>query len=85
MDLAGIVLSSRARICKPLRSPGIDSQPGGIDSLELIPELLKRLQMAAQSPYFKRLWSPGIDSKELIPPVYVARRAGTTTLFLLGS
>ncbi len=28
---------------------------------------------------------PGIDSKELIPPAYVARRAGTTTLFLLGS
>jgi hypothetical protein len=34
---------------------------------------------------FKRLWGPGIDSKELIPPVYVARRAGTITLFLLGS
>jgi hypothetical protein len=28
---------------------------------------------------------PGIDSKELIPPAYVARRADTTTLFLLGS
>ncbi len=27
---------------------------------------------------FKRLWSPGIDSKELIPPAYVAWRAGTT-------
>ncbi len=34
---------------------------------------------------FKRLWSPGIDSKELIPPAYVAWRAGTITLFLLGS
>ncbi len=28
---------------------------------------------------------PGIDSKESIPPVYVALRAGTTTPFLLGS
>ena len=34
---------------------------------------------------FKRLWSPGIDFKELIPPAYVAWRAGTITLFLLGS
>jgi hypothetical protein len=35
---------------------------------------------------FKLLWSPGIDSKEWIPSAYVAwRRAGTTTLFLLGS
>ncbi len=34
---------------------------------------------------FKRLWSPGIDSKESIPPAYEVRRAGTITLFLLGS
>ncbi len=34
---------------------------------------------------FKHLWSPGIDSKELILPAYVALRAGTITLFLLGS
>ncbi len=34
---------------------------------------------------FKRLWSPGIDSKEWIPPAYVAWRAGTITLFLLGA
>ncbi len=38
-----------------------------------------------QSPYFKRLWSPGIDSKASVPPAYVARRAGTITLFLLGA
>jgi hypothetical protein len=29
--------------------------------------------------------SPGIDSKKLILPTYVAWRAGTATLFLLGS
>ncbi len=34
---------------------------------------------------FKLLRSPGIDSKESIPTVYVAWRAGTTTLFPLGS
>ncbi len=34
---------------------------------------------------FKRLWSPGIDSKERITLAYVAWRAGTITLFLLGS
>ena len=28
----------------------------------------------------KTLKEPGIDSKEMIPPAYVARRAGTTTL-----
>ncbi len=32
--------------------------------------------------YFKRLWSSGIDSKEWIPPAYVARQAGTITLLL---
>jgi hypothetical protein len=34
---------------------------------------------------FKRLWSPGIGSKASIPPAYVAWRAGTITLFLLGA
>jgi hypothetical protein len=35
---------------------------------------------------FKRLWSPKIDSKELIPPAYVALRAGKKiTLSLFGS
>ncbi len=33
----------------------------------------------------KRFRSSGIDSKEWIPPAYVAWRAGTITLFLLGS
>jgi hypothetical protein len=39
----------------------------------------------ARGGIFKLLRSPEIDSKESIPPNYVARRAGTTTLFLLGS
>jgi hypothetical protein len=34
---------------------------------------------------FELLWSPGIDSKASIPPAYVAWRAGTITLFLLGA
>jgi hypothetical protein len=36
-------------------------------------------------PASQRLWSPGIDSKASIPPAYVAWRAGTITLFLLGA
>jgi hypothetical protein len=38
-----------------------------------------------QGRIFKLLRSPGIDSKEAISPAYAAWRAGTLTLFLLGS
>jgi hypothetical protein len=34
---------------------------------------------------FKLFRSPRLDSNESIPPAYVGWRAGTTTLFLLGS
>jgi hypothetical protein len=34
---------------------------------------------------FKLVRRPEVDSKESIPPAYVAWRASTTTLFLLGS
>ena len=34
---------------------------------------------------FKPVWSPGIDAKASTPPAYVARRAGTITLFLVGA
>jgi hypothetical protein len=34
---------------------------------------------------FKPLWSPGIDAKASTPPAYVAWRAGTITLFLVGA
>jgi len=62
-----------ARICQRLMSPEINSE----DSIPLA--------YVAKARIFKRLWSPGIDSKEWIPPAYVAWRAGTITLFLLGS
>jgi hypothetical protein len=39
------------------------------------------LSFATLICYFKLLRSPGIDSKESIPPAYVACRACTTTLF----
>jgi hypothetical protein len=42
-------------------------------------------QKHTRARIFKRLWSLGINSKERIPPAYVAWRAGTRTLFLLGS
>jgi hypothetical protein len=31
---------------------------------------------------YKRLWRPGIDSEDSIPPAYVAWRAGTTNIGL---
>jgi hypothetical protein len=34
---------------------------------------------------FKPVWSPGIDAKASTPPAYVAWRAGTITLFLVGA
>jgi hypothetical protein len=37
-----------------------------------------------EAVFLKLLWSPGIDSKELIPPAYVAWRADTPTLLLFG-
>jgi hypothetical protein len=33
-----------------------------------------------RSPYFKRLWRPGIDFDGPNPPAYVALRAGTTNV-----
>jgi hypothetical protein len=42
-------------------------------------------QMLYRAGIFKPLWSPGIDAKASIPPAYVAWRAGTITLFLLGA
>ncbi len=45
----------------------------------------RRLAFVHRARTFKCLWGSGIDSKEWIPPAYVAWRAGTITLFLLGS
>ncbi len=39
---------SESGLVNLLRGSGIDSQPGGIDSSELIPGFLKRLQIRAQ-------------------------------------
>ncbi len=40
---------------------------------------------ASRDDICELLRNPAIDSKESIPPAYVAWRAGATTLFLLGS
>jgi hypothetical protein len=55
-----------------IRQPGFDSCPAPLPR----PSSVGILQ---------RLWSQWIDSKEWIPPAYVAWRAGTIALFLLGS
>ncbi len=38
--------------------------------------------LKSRARIFKHLWSPGLDSKELISPAYIAWQAGTITLFL---
>ncbi len=45
----------------------------------------KQADKICRARIFRRVWGPGIDPKEWIPPAYVAWRAGTITLFLLGS
>ncbi len=44
-----------------------------------------RYEIECRGGIFKLLWSTTIDSGESIPRAYVARRAGTRNLFLLGS
>ena len=63
-------------------------EPEGTESIRftsrgLDQELIRQVDLWAR--IFKCLWSPGIKSKEWIPPAYVAWRAGTITLFLLDS
>ncbi len=50
------------RICKSLR----------------IPEINTKESIGTRARICKRLWRPGIDSEDSIPPAYVAWRAGTT-------
>ncbi len=64
----------RTRICKRLRSPGIDSK-------EPIPPAYEAWR--ARARIVKHLWIPRIDSKETNPPGCVAWRAGTPTLYIL--
>ncbi len=46
--------------------------------MQRIPQALK-VTSPPRALFCKRLSSPGIDSKESIPPAYVSRRAGTQT------
>jgi hypothetical protein len=50
-----------------------------------IKESLPEFGLKSRDIIFKLLRCPGIDSKESIPPAYVAWRASATTLCLLGS
>ncbi len=56
-----------------LRSPRIDSQPGGP-----VRQVYLMYRPPTRARICKRLRSPGIDSEESITPAYVAWRAGTT-------
>jgi hypothetical protein len=55
------------------------------NAVHFLPLEVKKGLNKYQSPNLLGLGSLGIDSKDSIPPAYVAWRAGTTTLFLLGS
>jgi hypothetical protein len=46
---------------------------------------IRDLKCVNRARIFKSLWNQGIDTKGSIPPAYVAWRAGTITLCLLGS
>jgi hypothetical protein len=56
----------------------------GALSLILYSEYISSAEISRDG-IIKLLKSPGIDSKESIPPAYVAWQAGTTILILLGS
>ncbi len=43
------------------------------------------IPFCSRAGIFKPLWSLGIDAKASTPPAYVAWRAGTITLFLVGA
>jgi hypothetical protein len=67
-----------ARICKPFKEPR-NLFPAGRAGMTTL------FDVPARAGIFKRVWGPGIDSKEWIPPAYVVWRAGTMTPFLPGS
>jgi hypothetical protein len=50
-----------------------------------MPALCNSQEILIRARIFNLLRSPGIDSKDSIPPTYVAWRAGATDLFLFGS
>ncbi len=68
-SLTGPLPHTRSWYPSPTASP---SSPGTTQSGKLL---------CSSARIFKLLWSPGIDSKEWIPPAYVAWRAGTITYF----
>ena len=65
--------------------PPVLRQLGGLPRHCRAQDELHRVQDQVRDGIFKLLMSPGIDSTKSIPPAYVAWRAGTTTLVLLGS
>jgi hypothetical protein len=51
----------------------------------MLPFIPNYLLCESRARIFKLLRNPRIDSKESIPPAYVAWRVGSTNIFLLGS
>ncbi len=61
---------------------GSISQSHGSEDPESTPKCHGSATLVYRARIFKRLWSPGIDSKEWILRAYVAWRAGTITLHI---
>jgi hypothetical protein len=53
--------------------------------LKLMYDCARHSDSGSEPEFVNVLKNPGIDSTESTPPAYVAWRAGTITLFLLGS
>jgi len=88
--LGGTLNCRRSRVLAIYYSIGPIVNQNGCLGILLHPESLKLKQIAvtdriSRARIFKLLRCPRSESKEPIPPGCVAWRAGTTTLFLLGS
>jgi hypothetical protein len=64
---------------------------GGPDTIKITLQIVEGTtfflhgSMKPEPEFFNFLRSPEIDTKQRVPPAYVAWRAGTITMILLGS
>jgi hypothetical protein len=82
---SGLPNSKPAELPRTLYSGMTGRLDARIRKCHIVAYILPKVPNQPWARMFKRLWSPGIDSKEWIPLAYAAWRAGTITLFLLGA
>ncbi len=71
-----LALSTTDRICRPIWH---HFQPQGGKEYTIYMQYTYTVNTFSRAGIFERVWGPGINSKEWIPPAYVAWRAGTIT------